>query len=140
MKTKLQLDKRHYVELEVTEDKLPIVEELNREFWKMTKREVRHESIYSLDELTEKKGFDVEDPTQSIEAQIIEAEDRQEKNKKLYAAIKKLNPRQKEMVHMVFFKEMSQDEVAKHFGITKSSVSDAMRRIYASLKKFLEKN
>ena len=70
---------------------------------------------------------------------MIEAEEKQEKYAPLYQAIAQLTERQQEMVRMVYFEGMSQDEVAKHFGIAKSSVSEAMQRIYASLKRFLEK-
>ena len=44
----------------------------------------------------------------------------------LYQAIAQLTERQQEMVRMVYFEGMSQDEVAKHFGITKAAVSNAM--------------
>lgn len=95
-------------------------------------------NVTSLDKLIV-KGFDREDPSQDIEQMYIEQEEVQERNQKLYAAIKQLKPRQQEMVRMIYFEGMSQDEVARCFGIAKQSVSDAMRRIYASLKKFLEK-
>ena len=44
------------------------------------------------------------------------------------------------MVQMVFFEYKSKDEVAEHFGISKQAISNAMQRIYAALKKILEKN
>ena len=54
-------------------------------------------------------------------------------------ALKQLNERQQEMVQMVYFEDKTQDEVAEHYGISKQAVSNAMQRIYATLKKILEK-
>lgn len=53
--------------------------------------------------------------------------------------ISKLTPRQKEMVKMKFKDGKSQNEIAEAFGISKQSVSDAMQRIYTTLKRHIEK-
>lgn len=94
-------------------------------------------SFLSLDGLMD-AGFDAIDPNTDIEREFAEREERQEIKVKVQAAIEKLAPRQQEMVQLVFFEEMSQEEVAKRFGITKSAVSHAMERIYAALRKKLQ--
>ena len=71
-------------------------------------------------------------------AKLVEEDEEREKYAPLYNAILQLTERQQQLVKMVYFNEMSQDEVAEYFGVTKSSISNAMQRIYATLKKFLE--
>ena len=71
-------------------------------------------------------------------AKLVEEDEEREKYEPLYNAILQLTERQQQLVKMVYFNEMSQDEVAEYFGVTKSSISNAMQRIYATLKKFLE--
>ena len=48
VEVKFKLDKHRFIRLEVEEEKLPIVRENNREISRNEKREVRHESMYSL--------------------------------------------------------------------------------------------
>lgn len=69
--------------------------------------------------------------TEDTEIDIWEYED-------LYIAISKLTPRQQEFVKLKFFEGFTQEEIAKKYGITKQSVSDAMRRIYETLKKHIK--
>ena len=57
----------------------------------------------------------------------------------LHKAIRQLTPRQQEMVKLVYFEGKTQEEVAKHYGVTKQAISNAMQRIFSSLKKFMEK-
>lgn len=134
---KLQLDKKHFTRIEVEESKLPIVQEHNREVWRAAKREVRHESLYSLEAMSEQEPALA--VCASAEEDYIEREEREERSAKLHRAIAQLTERQREMVTMVYFENRTQDEVAAHFGITKQAVSNAMSRIYAALRKNLEK-
>ena len=57
VRVKFKLDKHRFVVLEVEEEKLPIVRENNREVSRNEKRETRHESMYSLETLSETKGI-----------------------------------------------------------------------------------
>ena len=56
VEVKFKLDKHRFIRLEVEEEKLPIVRENNREISRNEKREVRHESMYSLETLSEREG------------------------------------------------------------------------------------
>ena len=58
----------------------------------------------------------------------------------LFEAIQQLTPRQKEMLHLVYFEDKTQDEVASYYGVSKSAISHAMERIYTAIKKYIEKN
>ena len=51
--------------------------------------------------------------------------------------IAKLTPRQRKMLKMKFKDGKKQKEIAKELNISKQSVSDAMHRIYKTLKKYL---
>ena len=133
---KLQLDKRHYTKIEVEESQISQVAEHNRAVWRAAKREIRHESLYSLETLTETDRLHGETP--SAEEEYIAREEKRERSARLHQALARLNARQRKMVKMVYFENKTQDEVAACFGVTKSAVSHAMERIYASLKKYLE--
>ena len=61
-------------------------------------------------------------------------------NYRLFEAIQQLTPRQKEMLHLVYFEDKTQDEVASYYGVSKSAISHAMERIYTAIKKYIEKN
>lgn len=89
----------------------------------------------SLDRMKD-EGVDIEDRRLDVEQNYIDEEEKRE----LYAAIAKLTPRQKELVEMIYFDGMTQEEASEHLGITKSAISHAMERIYGALRKFLEKN
>ena len=58
----------------------------------------------------------------------------------LHMAISMLTDRQREFVHLKFYENKTQEEIAQIYGISKQSVSDSMRRIYASLKKQIQDN
>ena len=93
----------------------------------------------SLDELKE-CGVEIVDKQLDIEKDIVEREERLEKQQALHMAIQRLTPRQQEMVKMIYYEGKTQEEVREHYGIAKSSMSEAMVRILSSLKKFLGKN
>ncbi len=89
----------------------------------------------SLDRMKD-DGVEVEDRRLDVEQNYIEREEKRE----LYAAIEQLTPRQKTLVRMIYFDGMSQEEVAARLSMSKQAVSNSMQRIYASLRRFLEKN
>ena len=93
----------------------------------------------SLDEFKE-DGVEILDRNVDLETLYIENEERTSNQERLYKAISQLTPRQQEMVRMIYFEGKTQEEVRAYYGIAKSSMSEAMQRIFDSLKKFLEKN
>lgn len=137
-----QITRTQYKVIEVeTDEQEALIKELNRDFEREDKREkTARARCVSLDYLYESEGYEVADSTPSGEQAYIEKAEKELFNARLHKAIDSLTARQKEMVIMVYFQGKSQDEVAEHYGITKSAVSHAMERIYASLKKYLEKN
>ena len=57
----------------------------------------------------------------------------------LYNAIKKLNPRQQEIIKLIYWEGKSQKDLTKIYGVKKQAISDAVRRIHEKLKKILDK-
>ena len=133
-----KITRREFEIIEVTtpeEEKL--IEELNKEFERVEKAEQRYRARFlSLDELYETQGFEPADSSPSDD----EDNEREAFYAQLHKAIDRLTPRQKEMVIKIFFENKTQVEVAEHYGISEAAVSQAMDRIYASLRRFLEKN
>jgi RNA polymerase sigma factor (sigma-70 family) len=90
----------------------------------------------SLDGILD-EGIEIEDRDYSLGGDCIAKTEQAEEAQRLHNAISQLTVRQQEMVRMVYFEGKTQDEVAEIYGIKKQSVSDAMQRIYATLKKIL---
>lgn len=139
IEVKFKLDKHRFIRLEVEKEKLPLVRENNREISRNEKREVRHESIYSLEAIAEGEGNELADETTNAEEEIIERETIAERNKRLYAAIRTLSPRQQEVIHKVYFEEKSQRAASKDLGVSEAAISIQLTRAMRKLKKLLEK-
>ena len=139
VEVKFKLDKHRFIRLEVEKEKLPLVRENNREISRNEKREVRHESIYSLEAIAEGDGNELADETTNAEEEIIERETIAERNKRLYAAIRALSPRQQEVIHKVYFEEKSQRAVSKELGVSEAAISIQLARAMSKLKKLLGK-
>ena len=139
VEVKFKLDKYRFIRLEVEKEKLPLVRENNREISRNEKREIRHESIYSLEAIAEGEGNELADETTNAEEEIIERETIAERNERLYAAIRTLSPRQQEVIHKVYFEEKSQRAVSKELGVSEAAISIQLTRAMRKLKKFLEK-
>ena len=52
--------------------------------------------------------------------------------------INKLNPRQKEIIKLIYFERKTQEEVARIFNVSKSAINQSLKRIYKKIKKFLK--
>lgn len=144
IKVKLAVDARRYRIIEIDEVDAGKIREINRLIWRETDKEKRERkklqqnnvvicSLQSIDEDDRYISIESED----VLSNIIEKERKQAVREKVRAAILHLNARQQEMVRMIYYEEKDQNEVASHFGITKSAVSHAMERIYERIKKFL---
>ena len=96
-------------------------------------------NVLSLETFKE-EGVEILDRDFDLETIYIESEEKISDQERLHKAILQLTPRQQEMVRMIYFEGKTQEEVRAYYGIAKSSMSEAMQRIFDSLKKFLEKN
>lgn len=146
VRVKLYSDRKHYTVIEVQEDEVEKVRVANRMTWQELKKEERKRMqlerngivVSSLESIDYDYAW-IPDESPNAEEKFIEEETCLEKLQLLKEAISQLEPRQQEMIKLVYFDGLSQDAVAEHYGIKKSSMSDAMQRIYASLKKNMEK-
>ncbi len=138
VEVKFKLDKHRFIRLEVEKEKLPLVRENNREISRNEKREMRHESMYSLETLSEREGNELSAGMANAEEEIIEQETIAERNKRLHAAIRTLSPRQQEIIHKVYFEEKSQREVAEEIGITEGTLSLTLERAISNLRKIIK--
>ena len=92
----------------------------------------------SLDLLCE-AGFDAPSSV-DIETEMIECEERMEQSARVQGAIGQLNERQQYIIREIYFNGRTQAEVSRALGIDKTSISKAVARALASLKKILKKN
>lgn len=68
-----------------------------------------------------------------ILAELIEREGYEE----LYAAIRKLQPQQQELVRQIFWEGVKQKDIAARDGVSERAITGRMKKIYAALKKSL---
>ena len=117
------------IEIEVDENWGAVLIELDRQEYNNDHAETRrHCSLeeYNLDGNYVANGGDVEDA-------FLISED----NKKLYAAIKKLEPRQQYLIEQVYFLGRKQVDLAAEEGVSHVAITYALQRAVKKLKKFL---
>ena len=117
------------IEIEVDEAWGDVLIELDRQEYNNDQRETRrHCSLdaYNADNNLIPSGEDIEED-------FFVAED----YKKLYAAIKKLEPRQQYLIEQIYFLGRKQVDLATEEGVSKAAITYAVQRAVKKLKKFL---
>ena len=148
VKVKLYHDTFRYKFIEVNKNEVKAVKKANAFLWRQIKQEVRNKKIIeeanikicSLDKYQELGDSIKDESVASPEIMYIEKEEKANKKRLVLSAIQKLTPRQKEMVYLVFFKGVTQNELAEKYGVTKAAISNSMQRIYATLEKIIKSN
>ena len=126
--------------VEVADDVAQAYRESLREEWRGDAKERYH--TISLGAVAD-AGHEFADGDESIGERLSREEDdkaRQEHLKKLRKAVKHLTPLQRATVYKLYVLRMSQAEISREEGVIESVISRRISRIYARLKKFLEKN
>lgn len=81
--------------------------------------------------------YDVDDSyvasTADIEAEYLQHED----SERLHAAIKRLEPRQRQLINNYYFKHMGLEDMAEIEGVSFQAISQAIHRAEKKLKKLL---
>ena len=116
------------IEIEVEEEWADIVIELDRQEYNVNHKETRrHCSLeaYNLDDALLPSDEDVE-------RDVIADEDK----KRLYKAIAALTPDQQELVRRVYFNNERLADIAREQGVSRAALTNRMKRIVSSLKKF----
>ena len=116
--------------VEVTEEiyliHLELVQQEKRNHWKETRR---HTSLYYLIE----NGIDFEDKSADTLAIII----RRENTERVHKALLTLSDKRRELVHKVFYEEMTMRAIARERGVSHSSISQQMATVRKHLQKQL---
>ena len=118
------------IEIEVSEDWGAVLIELDRQEYNNDHAETRRHC--SLDQLTA-DGNDCVACSDDVEDALLISED----NKKLYAAIKKLEPRQQYLIEQVYFLGRKQVDLAAEEGVSHVAITYALQRAVKKIKKFL---
>ena len=105
---------------------LQLLQEEKRNHWKETRRHI------SLNYLLENE-IDFEDKTADTLAIVI----RREKTERVQKAVSTLSDKRRELIHKVFYEELSMRTIARQQGVSHSSISQQMRTIRKRLKKEL---
>ena len=116
--------------VEVTEEiyliHLELLQQEKRNHWKETRR---HTSLYYLIE----NGIDFEDKSADTLAIII----RRENTERVHKALLTLSDKRRELVHKVFYEEMTMRAIARERGVSHSSISQQMATVRKHLQKQL---
>ena len=116
--------------VEVTEEiyliHLELLQQEKRNHWRETRR---HTSLYYLIE----NGIDFEDKSADTLAIIIQREN----TERVHKALLTLSDKRRELVHKVFYEEMSYRAIAEQIGVSHSSISQRMKTIRKHLQKQL---
>lgn len=117
-------------EVAVTDNVYATMQELDEYGHRSERRETRR--CQSLEQSVD-NGWDVADPNADIETII----DKKERYKKLYAALNTLPKQQQRLIYLVFFKGVSQIEIARQEGVTKVAIHLRLQVILQKLKEIL---
>ena len=117
------------VEVEVSAKDANIIVDLDRQEYNNDHAETRrHCSLeaFNLDDALFPSDVDVE-------REVLEGID----NKALYAAITQLQPQQQELVKRVYFRGEKLADIAREEGVSKTAITNRMKKITAALKNIL---
>lgn len=95
-------------------------------------------NTFSLDKLID-GGAEMRALAVDTESDYIEQETLREEYARLREAIRQLRPRQREMIRMIYFGGVSQEDAANKLGIAQASVSITLNRAIENLKKIMKK-
>ena len=115
----------------VTDEVYEAIQQLDKQEHLDERRETRR--CQSL-EVSMDNGWDIVDPYADIKTII----DKKERYKKLYAALNTLPKEQQQLIYLVFFKGVSQQDIAQIENVSKAAISARITRILKKLKKLLE--
>jgi RNA polymerase sigma factor (sigma-70 family) len=111
---------------EVEHIKAYLVTALKRMIYKEWEARDKHRTML------QSPDFVVEEFQQSIEEHLVQLQLKEDNRLRLLAAIKKLSPRQQELISMRFYQELSYEEMADKTGLSSRTIYNA---VYEALKK-----
>ena len=117
------------IEIDVTEEWANVIIDLDRQEYNVNHKETRrHCSLeaYNLDDALLPSDVDV--------AGDVETADEIER---LYTAIARLQPQQRELVKRVYFNNEKIVDIAAEAGVSEAAIRNRLKKIFAALKNFL---
>lgn len=137
-----QITRHKISKIEITsEEEERVVAEANRDFERIDKRDKRYRlRNSSLEAMTEQVGFDIVDETPSPEESLIKSEGKAELRAQVRSALSCLTEKQREVIVLHFWEELSLREIAKKKGVHHSSVEETFAVAMKKLEKFFKKS
>ena len=129
MKIKYESVTGEVTEIEVEEELAEVYIEIEYNLKKQNQRESRRHVLLSI---LESRGIQISDKT-NIVNEIID----RDKLNNLQIALKRLLPKQQELIFKVFFCEKTIAEIAKEEGVTPKAIRNRLDKIYRKLKEIM---
>lgn len=129
MKIKYEFVTGEVSEIEVEDSLGECLVELDRQEYNINHKETRRHVLMSALNPAERYLPAETDLLQDL----IDEED----HEKLMRAIAKLQPQQQELLYRVYWKGEKQKDIAAEDGVSERAITGRMKKIYASLKKFM---
>ena len=130
MKIKYEFVNGEVSEIEVEDSLGELLVEMDRHEYNINHKETRRHVLLSAIDPSERYLAAEEDLLQDL----IDEED----HERLMAAIAKLQPQQRELLYRVYWNGEKQKDIAAEDGVSERAITGRMKKIYASLKKFME--
>ena len=130
MKIKYEFVNGEVSEIEVEDSLGELLVEMDRHEYNINHKETRRHVLLSAIDPSERYLAAEEDLLQDL----IDEED----HERLMATIAKLQPQQRELLYRVYWNGEKQKDIAAEDGVSERAITGRMKKIYASLKKFME--
>lgn len=132
---------KELIEIEVDKSVRRAINKYNKREKRQREKDKDNE-VMSLDYLKE-LGVEIEsDDFNEEQKELLSLEEKRKRKTKLalYKAMRKLTPRQRQIVTMHYFEKKSYEKIASEIGISKSSVRDTLYESHSKMKKIIEKS
>ena len=129
MKVRYEFVTGEVSEIEVEENLGELLVDLERQEYNNDHKETRRHT--SLDGMEYEGEFFVSDVDTAGEVEW------REEIARLFAAMDRLSPKQRELIHKVFFEDMKIVDIAREEGVSHVAVLDRLKRIYQKIKNYL---
>lgn len=133
MKTTYTLADGKTATIEVNSAVAELLEDFERGDKNAARNKRRHNEI-SIEALKDETGWEPIDTAADIETVLIADEEKQT----LLAAVARLSDKQRQLIHLRYYEEKTEYEIAAILGINQSNVHRQLNTIHNALKKLLE--
>lgn len=129
MKIKYEFVTGEISEIDVDENLGELLVEMDRQEYNIDHKETRRHVLLS--------ALDPAERYLSAEKDLLQDLIDEEDHERLMEAIAKLQPQQQELLYRIYWKGEKQKDIAAEDGVSERAITGRMKKIYASLKKFM---